>query len=189
MQRKNNALIIRPLCLQSCLFRQQIDIQQRLLYPENLAHPKPHKSSKFCIAINGLPCSSVLLQDKDSSSSPWVFLNITDPCTAVGLASHHIYRCYICQAGWHTVCLLLISGPEIGSLGFPWLLLQRWQPFFHGLSARGMLPPVFLVAVWNWRNSKRGHLSGGGGLNVCVFLCVDVMYVAVQTHTAVKMGH
>lgn len=82
---------------------------------------------------------------------------------------------------WRTVGLLLISGPETGSLRFPWLLLRIWQPFFHGLSTHGMLSPVFLVAVWNSRNSKRGHLSGGDYWSLCILCAQGVAFNCTNT--------
>lgn len=104
-------------------------------------------------------------------------LNSLTRVTLIGLhpSLHHIAGCYIWRAGGRTVDLLLISGPEIGSLRFPWLL-RIWQPFFHGLSTRGTLSPVFLVTVWNWRNSDWGNLSRElgwvGGRCLCCFMRV-----------------
>lgn len=114
-------------------------------------------------------------------TTPWVSQTIPSSLNWepvwfwIGLLSaspslHHISGFYIWRTGVCTVGLLLISGPEIGASRFPWLLLRIWQPFFHGLSTRGTPTPVFLVAVWNWRNSERGNLSREG-MMFCV-LCV-----------------
>lgn len=104
---------------------------------------------------------------------------------------HQISASYIWQAGGRTLGLLLISGSEIGSSRFPWLLLWIWQPFFHSLSTRGMLTPVFLVTVWNWRNSERGNLSRSvwGGWSVLVyFACACVLCVCINHQTALHDG-
>lgn len=68
-------------------------------------------------------------------------------------------RCYVSSTGAHTVGLLLFSVPGIGSPCFPWLQVWIWQLFFHVLSGRGTLTPVFLVTAWNSRKSERGNLS------------------------------
>lgn len=79
----------------------------------------------------------------------------------VSLCLYHLRGCYIWKSGGVTVDLLLISGPEIGSSRFPWLL-RIWQPFFPWSSTRGMLTSVFLVTL-------RGNLGSEEGL--CILMC------------------
>lgn len=54
---------------------------------------------------------------------------------------HHICGVYIWKTSRHTIGLLLISGPEIGSSHFPWLLLWIWWPF-------SPLSPLWPVHPW-----------------------------------------
>lgn len=141
-----------------------------------------------------LPCWSIFEQDTDSVTSPWVSpiifsmthapLEFWNGSLCASPCLHHISGCYIWQAGRLAVGLLLISAPEIGSSCFPWLLLWRWQPFFHGLSSRGMLTSVFLVAVWNRRNSKKRK----GGKFILCLLCAPCSLCSYTSPTGLRYG-
>lgn len=58
---------------------------QRVLAEKNQQPKKVPGKCKVCLVVNGAPRSSSLWQDKDSSASLWVFLNITLSLTRVQL--------------------------------------------------------------------------------------------------------
>ena len=90
--------------------------------------------------------------------------------------------CYIWRADRRAYCrCVAYQRPCNRILAFSMTSPANMTAFFSmACPPRGMLSPVFLVAVWNWRNSARGNLSREEeGGEVCVFHVCGMCFAAV----------
>lgn len=120
-----------------------------------------------------MPLSYSLWQDKDSSFLWGLPEHYPQPdsCTAVASANTASRGAIFGRgAGILYVCCLS-AALKLDPRVFHDFSGEYDSLFFHGPSARGMLPAVFLVAVWKWRNSKRRHLGLGWQRKFGLFMC------------------
>lgn len=94
-----------------------------------------------------------------------------------GLGTHRIHAALYLEGGLAYCMFVAYQWPWNWILAFSMTSPANMTAFFFFFFsmaplARGMPPLVFLVAAWNWRNSKRGRLKWGAAAQVLrVFMC------------------